>query len=264
VYLLGGPVGVPTVTIAEWDLARANAVHRAVLPEAPDYETHVVANEGGALHIANIASDGRSYYTRLSPDLKVVSRTRMDSVRGHPKTIASDGAVTAIAGCNVFMEAAGPCFVATYDERGAPIAHDSIDGDLQEFYEMHDGAAVVGGNVYLLLYRHGRLHIVELARDLIPITSSIVPAQEEYWSRDSTLRARGDRLVVDVPPAQYEFSPDLTEVREVPRAAPPEPRFIGHLWCPDHVRVGPVDAFWCWRNAAPPETFVAWDRFRSD
>jgi hypothetical protein len=265
VYMLGGPVGAPTVTVAEWDLASGKAFRREVLPQAPEDEHWVIANEGGALHLANTGSDGRSYYTRFSPELKLLSRTRLDGLRGDANIIASSGRVTVIAGCHVFVGAAGPCFVATYDERGAPIAHGPIDGDLQEFEEMHDGAAVIDGNVYLLLLRdggdgHKHLYVVELARDLTPLTSSVVPVKDKYWFRDSTLSARGDRLVVDVPPVQYEFSSDLAEVKEVPRIAPPEPRFIGHLWCQEHVRVGPVDAFWCFRNPDKPETFVAWIR----
>jgi len=260
VYMLAGPAGVSAVTIAEWDLASGKAIHRAMLPQASDYPHNVVAHEGGALHFVNTGSDQRHYYTKFSPDLKVLSRTRMDELYGDAKTIASDGKVTVIAGCHVWMGAAGPCFAATYDERGAPIAHSSIDGNLQEFEEMHDGAAVVDGNVYLLLLRDGDLHVVEFGRDLTPITTSIVPMQDADKFRDSTLRVRAGRLVVDAPPAQYEFSPDLADVKEAPRVAPPEPRFIGRAWCQEHVRLGRVDAFNCWRNDTE-ESFVAWDTY---
>jgi len=261
VYLLAGPAGASTVTIAEWDLASGKAVHRAVLPQVSEYEHNVIANEGGVVHLVNTGSDGRHYYTRLSPELKVLSRTRMDELRGDAKTIASDGNVTVITGCHVWMGAAGPCFVATYDERGAPIAHSSIDGNLQEFEYMHDGAAVVAGSVYLLLLRDGGLHVDEFTRDLTPLTTSIVPVRDEHSFRDSTLRARGGRVVVDDPPALYEFSSDLAEVKEAPRIAPLGPRSIGQAWCQEHVRLGPVDAFGCWRSDTA-ENFVAWDLYR--
>jgi hypothetical protein len=261
VYMLAGPAGAPSLTIAQWDLATGKAVHRAVLPNAPD-DGPTLAYEGGVLHVVSSGPDGRRWYIRFSSELRVLSRVSLGDV-GRPNTIASDGTLTVITSCRWFFDAAGPCFAVTYDERGIRIASRSLDGDLQEFGVMRDDAAVVEGHVYLLRLRDGTdggnpLHVDELAPDLTPIARSVVPAQEEHWFRDSTLSAHGDRLVVDAPPAQYELSLDLADVKDVPRVAPPTPRFMGHAWCPEHVRVGPVDVLACRRSSHSAEMFVAW------
>ncbi|HEX8791015.1 MAG TPA: hypothetical protein VF765_08675 [Polyangiaceae bacterium] len=213
------------------------------------------------MHLVTGGLTERTSYIRLTPELKVLTRTRIDDL-GDTKTVASDGDLTLITSCRTFYDTPGPCFVATYDRRGVRIASRAIDGNVFELWNMHDDAAVVDGRAYVLLFREGALHVDELARDLTPIASSVLPS-ESGSHRDATLHSRVDRLVVDVPPVQYEFSTDLAEVKEVPRVAPPEPRWIGQAWCQGHVRVGPVDAFGCLRPGTG-EAFVTWDRYHEE
>jgi hypothetical protein len=136
----------------------------------------------------------------------------------------------------------------------------------------HD-AAVIDGKVYLLLPWgdstdwHANLRIVEFTSDLTPITSSVVPLPHENLTyRWRTLCAHGDRLVVDVPPARYELSSDLAEMKESSLEAPRAPQKVGDRWCEERVRVGPVHATLCYwpkeraQDPAPGPNLIAWER----
>jgi hypothetical protein len=233
----------------------------------------VLTNAGGALHLVHRGFDEETYYLRLSPQLKVLSRTRVDDLRGgDANAIASDGKVTAIIGPYPSLDGTvGACFAATYDEQGELIAHRSLreDGANDEFARMYDDAAVIDGKVYVLLNGasidwHEDLRVVEFTSDLTPITSTVVPLPPENMVyRWRTLHARGNRLVVDVPPAQYEFSADLAEMKEVPHAAP-EPQEVGDSWCQEHVRIGPVHAHLCLPKDRSGHDLMAWDRYDAE
>jgi len=277
IYLLGAPPGAAGLTIGEWDLASGKAIRRAVLPVPTKGLSPVLVNQGGALHVVAQGAYGPAYYLRISPELKVLSKTRIDDLGGDgANAVASDGRATVlVAPYPQHWRDPGPCFAATYDEHGKQIAHRSLDEDGASYRvaDMRDNAAVIDGKVYVLLTvagtdRQENLRIVEYASDLTPITSSVVPLPPENLNdRWRTLRARGDRVVVDVPPARYEFSSDLAEMKESPLEAPPPSQKVRGRSCDEAVGVGPVRAILCrWilerpEDLTPGPNLIAWDRY---
>ncbi len=278
IYLMGIPPGSRGVTIAEWDLASGKALRRAVLPlDRVDLDP-VVTNAGGTLHLVHRGLDESTYYLRLSPELKVLSRTPVDDLRGgDANAVASDGKVTVIVGPYPSLDGtAGPCFAATYDDRGKLIAHRALREDAADdrSAQMFDDAAVINGKVYILLPRgdstdwHAGLRVVEYTSDLTPIASSVVPLPpENQVERWRTVHARGDRLLVDLPPARYEFSSDLAEMKESTLEMPPAAQRVEGRWCVERLRVGPVHATLCYwprdrpEDPVPGPNLIAWDRY---
>jgi hypothetical protein len=280
VYLLGTPAGAAGLTIGEWELASGKAIRRTVLPVPTDGRSPVLVNQGGTLHVVDQGFYGPAYYLRISPELRVLSRTRIDDLGGNGATaVASDGEVTVVvAPYRQLWSDSGPCYAATYDGRGKLIAHRSLDEDGANYHvaEMNEHAAVIGGRVYILLTRNAPdwgedLHLVEYTSDLTPITSTIVPLPPENLNeRWRTVHVRSDRLVVDVPPARYEFSSDLAEMKESPLSMPPTSQKIRDRWCDESVRVGSVSATLCYFHKERPEDptpgpdLIAWDRYDGD
>jgi hypothetical protein len=276
VFLVGIPPGAAGLAIGEWELVSGKAIRRAVLPVTTTGGS-MLANQGGVLHLVGQGFSGPAYYLRLSPELKVLSRTRIDDLGGGgPNAVASDGQVTVIVAASPQPDGtAGPCFAATYDENGKLIAHRLLDEDGANnlVANMADNAAVIGGKVYVLLTKNAPdlgedLHLVEYTSDLTPITSTIVPLQAEHTAyRLMSLRARDDRLVVDASPARYEFSSDLADMKESPLEAPPARQKVRDRWCHESVRVGQIHATLCYwpkersEDPTPGPDLIAWDRF---
>lgn len=262
-------IGSAGVTLAEWDLASGTPVRRVVLPL--DKQGHsVLANGGGSLHFVRGGLDRRTYYLRLSSDLKVLSRTVIDELQGwDANAVASDSRVTAIIGPYPSLDGvASRCFANTYDEHGKLLGHRSLDDDgaTQLFASMVHQAAVVDGKVYILMHRHSEdpddsLHIVEYASDLAPITSSVVPLRRESGPmiiQSLALRAQQGRLIAEVPPLRYEFSADLSDMRELANADQ-EPLKVADTACEDVVQIGPIRATVCMARGRRPNV-IAWDR----
>ncbi len=187
--------------------------------------------------------------------------------------MASDGKVTVIVGPYPSLDGvAGQCFANTYDEHGKALGHRSLDDDgaTPLFASMVHHAAVVDGRVYILVHRRSEdpddsLHIIEYTSDLTPITSTVVPRHRESGPmviQSLALRAQEGHLVAEVPPARYEFSLDLADMKELASGAQ-EPLKLADTTCEDVVQMGPVRATVC---EAPVRhaNFIAWDRCDTD
>ncbi len=270
VYFDGVAPGSRGVTLAEWDLASGKAIRRTMLPLDRDDHAAVLANAAGSLHFVQRGLDDRTHYLRLSPELRVLSNTVVDDLHGRDAhAVASDGTVTVIVGPYWSPDGtAGDCFANTYDENGKLLGHRSLrdDGASQLVAWMVHNAVVMDGRVYILIERSSGepddgLHIVEYTANLVPITSTFVPEPPpgaphvmQWWG----LRAHEGRLVAEVPPARYEFSADLADMKEGARRAR-ERQDVEDASCDDYVHMGPVRAAVCLPNGHGPN-LIAWDR----
>jgi hypothetical protein len=253
------------IALAEWDLATGAVLQRQPLPFAPGgYDTRVLHQGERVDLVARGPGVGNTYYALLDTSFRVLSRTRLAKLDGTlAQALASDGTLTLVVGDVPSLDGAGGYegYAATFNALGKPVAEREIPYEGSERM-LVDCAVVVQGTPYILRFQGESLRLHQLTTGLEEVVSSIVPTGRGTLRNLATLWVRGDRLVVDAPPQQFEFTLDLTQMREVPRQPPLTPHGQdegGTCW--KSATLGPVYALLCPADSARHSVpFIAWDR----
>jgi hypothetical protein len=272
-------LGVRGEAVSEWDLATGTALRRRELPFALDDAWPRILHRGQSVHVV-ASSGGSTHYMLLDNSFRMVAWSRLAELGGSTATVASDGTLTLVLGGVPSYDGAGAidAFAATFDAHGKRIAGRQLGYGFHALggnNPVGNLGAVVGGTPYILRFDDGNLRLHELTPDLQEVISTIVPAGRSASGNFATLGVRGDRLVVDVPrEQQFEYSLDLTQVREVPRRPPRAPRELDDtideavrgkfIDCWQSATTGSVYALLCMasRHDEPSVQFIAWDRER--
>lgn len=255
------------LALAEWDLASGAVMRRRAVPFDPSDQGSRVLHDGDRVHLAaRGAGTGDTYYALLDTSFHVLARTPIKKLGWtSATTLTSDAALALVVGMVPSYDGAGGYegYVASFDAQGRVIAERELPYAQHESRVFEDCAAVVQGTPYLLRAQDGQLRLEQLTPNLKEVISTVVPIRPHVQWAQPTLWARGDRLVVDAAPVQFEFSPDLTQVREVPRRPPRAPRALEDgSECWQSTSLGPFYALLCSRYQAtkPSVRLIAWDR----
>jgi hypothetical protein len=271
VYVLENP-RAGSLALAEWDLATGAALRRRALPFESGDDRSWVVHDGDRVHLmARGAGTADTYYALLDSSFRVLWRRPIKELGWTSATaLATDGTLTLVAGNVPSYDGAGGLegYAATFDRHGKLLAGRTLPYDEKESSLLADCAAVVQYTPYILRRQGGGLRLHQLTPDLKEVISTLVPTRADALQNFATLSVRRDRLVVDAPPEQqFEFSFDLTEMREVPRLPLRSPRSLEDsveptAECWKSTTVGPMYALLCnpYGDAKDWTPFIAWDR----